>query len=287
MSHPSEAPSVSRKFALLLGALLGAGVASAQTPNPAAIQTIRAGGIPDSLRYRYRLLGVFDASTGDPVEGVEVLDIISGTKTTTNKSGMISLFFLPDSGSLIRIRKVGYEVQSMSVRISRADTLPVTVVLEHAAQLAPVVINDSAPSRYRSASLREFEERSRAGIGHFITDTVLRKNDNRAMAQVLAANIPGLTAVPATKNGSQMYISSGRKDCPGRAFTTTCMGGASACFVDVYLDDARLPSPVDFAALRASDYTGVEFYSSASVPVKYNGTSVSGCGVLLLWTRER
>jgi hypothetical protein len=43
----------------------------------------------------------------------------------------------------------------------------------------------------------------------------------------------------------------------------------------------------DLALFRAADYAGIEYYAGgASMPTKFNFTS-SGCGVLLLWSRER
>jgi hypothetical protein len=43
----------------------------------------------------------------------------------------------------------------------------------------------------------------------------------------------------------------------------------------------------DLSRYNTRDYAAVEYYAGgASIPIRYNATS-SGCGVLLLWTRER
>jgi hypothetical protein len=241
-----------------------------------------------STAYRYRILGVFDEQTGDPIEGVEVSDVLNGNKSLTTKTGTVSLFFLPDGGSLIRLRKVGYEVQTFLAAISPADTAPITATLTHATQLATVVVKDSAP-KYMSPGLRGFEERRAKGMGQFVDEAEMRKNDEKTLAELLVARMPGMTRVAG--RGGATYIASARKSCSGSALSG-CR--APNCFVSVYVDGVRtydastnagqLP---DFGRMNPRDYAAAEFYAGgASVPVEYNATN-SGCGVLLLWTRER
>ena len=46
-------------------------------------------------------------------------------------------------------------------------------------------------------------------------------------------------------------------------------------------------TPPNLRSMDVSTYAGVEFYQGGStLPPQYNITD-SGCGVLLLWTRER
>jgi hypothetical protein len=45
--------------------------------------------------------------------------------------------------------------------------------------------------------------------------------------------------------------------------------------------------PVDVSRIDISELTGVEFYpGSGTGPIEFNSTS-NGCGLLLLWSRER
>jgi len=81
------------------------------------------------LTYRNRLLGVYDESTGEPVAGVEVADSTSGTFALTTSTGTVSLLFLPEGMSTLRIRKAGYAEIRLPVVISPRDTLPITLVL--------------------------------------------------------------------------------------------------------------------------------------------------------------
>lgn len=76
-----------------------------------------------------RVLGVFDAETGAPVAGVTVRDSLSGLGAVTSATGTLRLSFLPRSAGLLTIRKPGYASDTMTVRLSLADTTPITVLL--------------------------------------------------------------------------------------------------------------------------------------------------------------
>ena len=272
-----------RKIGFALGALaifaLSARGAAQAAPKPDSAAVAN--------RYRFRLIGVYDASTGDPIEGVEVADVINKASSMTSKTGTVSLFFLPDGGGLVRLRKIGFATQTLAVSISPADTAPITVVLEHATSLPAVVVKDSAP-RFIPPSLRSFEEHRKAGFGHFLDDSTFRKNETSTLANFLTARMPGIISVPGP--GSAKYISSGRKQCAGPALRA-CR--SPDCFVSVYLDGAKLYDAntpgmmkVDFEHLSPMDYAAAEFYQGAEVPPEYNNASNS-CGVLVLWSRVK
>jgi hypothetical protein len=145
--------------ALALSAVAAPGVATtASAQTPPTDTSIK----PASTAYRYRVLGVFDDVTGDPLEGVEVSDILTGNKSLTTSTGTVSLLFLPDGGGFIRLRKVGYELQTMPVAIAPSELTPVTVVLRRATMLEKVVVTDSA-AHHVSPGLRQFEEHRRNG----------------------------------------------------------------------------------------------------------------------------
>lgn len=79
--------------------------------------------------YRVRLLGVFDALTGDALVGADVVDVTTGTFASTTATGTVSLAFLPEGVSTIKIRKPGYAEVLMDVSISPRDTVPLTIVV--------------------------------------------------------------------------------------------------------------------------------------------------------------
>jgi hypothetical protein len=242
-----------------------------------------------SLAYRYRVLGVYDAQTGDPIEGVEVADIMGGNKSMTTSTGTVSLLFLPDGGGIVRLRKVGYEVQTLMASISPTDTAPITVILSRAVALPAVVVKDSA-TKFNSPGMRAFEERRKTGIGSFIGTDEMRKNDDKVLSDLIGTRMPGLRTSPG-RSGAQ-YLISTRKMCAGSSFVDTCR--QPNCYVSVYIDGAKvfdagmgLALAPDFGRLSVQDFAGAEFYASgASAPPQYNVTD-QGCGILILWSRVK
>jgi hypothetical protein len=80
--------------------------------------------------YRYRLLGVYDQESGDAVEGARVVDVKTGTYVNTTATGTVSLVFLPEGGSQLRISKPGYEDLSVRVDIGPTATTPLTLLMK-------------------------------------------------------------------------------------------------------------------------------------------------------------
>jgi hypothetical protein len=137
-----------------------------------------------------------------------------------------------------------------------------------------------------SPALSAFEERRRSSAGgYFITDSTLRKEEDRSLADIIRMHVPGVDMLHMGQ--SRVYLVSGR----GPA------GGHLQCYPDVYLDGvqlAKLPDPqfhsvvaVDITQFTSTEVSAIEFYpGGASLPVQFSHTS-SGCGALLLWTREK
>ena len=219
---------------------------------------------------RVRILGVFNHA-GDAIEGAEVIDILTQTKALTTKTGTVSLGFLGDSGSLIRIQKIGFRPQTMVVAMAPTDTLPITVVLDEVGTVLPTVFTTDSSPRYVSPGLRAFEERRKQGFGQFITEAELRKNDSKRMTNMVRTLSNVNLACP--RGGLR------RGEC-------WAVGARSGCPLVVYLNGA-VSTDNDLEKLQVSEFGGVEYYpGGATIPPQYNKTG-SACGVLLLWTRER
>jgi hypothetical protein len=84
----------------------------------------------DSLpKFRFRLLGVYDFDTGDPLAGVDIVEPSTGIGAKTSKTGTVSLFFVPPGLATVRLHLDGYRDTTAAVAISPADTMPITLTL--------------------------------------------------------------------------------------------------------------------------------------------------------------
>lgn len=80
-------------------------------------------------RFRFRLLGVYDAASGEPLAGVHVIDVATGVDASTTNTGTVSLYFLRPGPNTIRLTRAGYEPLELAVTIAPSDTVPITAVL--------------------------------------------------------------------------------------------------------------------------------------------------------------
>ena len=222
-----------------------------------------------------RVVGVFDDRTGQPIEGAEVRDMASGSSALTTSTGTLSLFFVDTAGSLVRIRKVGYEPVIVFVNNSRADSVPLTLTLQPVAQWLPKVLTTAARVQYINPALNEFEERRSHGLGRFIPETTLRREEHRTLGSVIMSYVTGLNIV-------QGRLSS--------EIPVTLRG----CRPDIYLDGLLVAMNVagrqvgqpDLSIYKVRELAGVEFHTAATLPIQYSRPG-GGCGALLLWSRER
>jgi hypothetical protein len=243
-----------------------------------------------------RILGAFDEASGEPLAGVEIVETATGTSVMTSSTGSANLGLIIPNGGEIRLRKIGFEEQTMTVSMTAKDTVPITILMKRVAELPAVVTKDAAP-KYLSPALRSFDERRKNhASGYFINDSILRKEDDRPLANVLVAHAPG--AVVKQVSSASFFLKSPR--CSN--------GGQPDVYIDgvplAHLEDPRWriqkpPSgrnapvvdareyPIDLNQFQVRDLAGVEYYpDNATMPVQFSRTA-AGCGALFLWTRER
>jgi len=94
----------------------------------------RSGAANQRVRRLDRLLGLFDEQNGEPIVGAEVTDSASGLTAKTTATGTVSLGFLRSSRAVLRIRAPGYPDERTELKLTFADTIPVTMILHRSAR---------------------------------------------------------------------------------------------------------------------------------------------------------
>lgn len=273
--------------ALLVSSLLALSRTDAQR---AAIDTARVHRDLAILRGRVTR----DADSAG-IANADVWLITLNVHVAADSNGRFAIVGIPPGVQFVQVRHVGYEPVRLTILLRAGEDTAMRFGLKSLVAQLDTVRTIAPQHRYLSPNLRAFEERRLSGMGgHFISDSVLRANEGRTLANIIASRVPGATVAPGVR-GSSVLIST-RKQCRGPAMR---MCTTPDCYAAVYLDgveifnpgmaDQKSPQPPpDLSRIQASDLSGVEFYAgSAAAPVDMQSSRSEGCGTLWLWTRER
>lgn len=233
--------------------------------------------------YRRRILAIADETSGQPLHDVDVSDLIGGVEIgRTSARGSIRLAVLPVGRTALQLRKLGYANRIVLIDVSPADSSSVNVTMSTVTNLPAVKVVANAIASTR-AGRNGFEDRRRRGIGRFAEGKELEKAGPSLSDPLIRL---GLTPV---LHGSATYLAGGHATHSGPALSSPTN---RPCFVTVYLDGVLFyeegsgGSPPDFGHMMTSEFAAVEYFSSAAeTPAEYEKTG-SGCGVLLLWTKD-
>ncbi|MFI5281253.1 MAG: TonB-dependent receptor plug domain-containing protein, partial [Gemmatimonadales bacterium] len=163
------------------------------------------------------------------------------------------------------VRRLGFAPSSSVLQVAGGDTLRMSFALERIVNALDTVV---VAEKQLSPRLTEFEDRRKAGFGHFVTQAEIDKRNPVYTADLLRV-MPSVNVVSPARGGHVAVNFRGR--CAFKIFLDGIV------FPSTNLDD--LPSPRELA--------GIEVYSGPStIPFQYKSISGSTCGVILVWTRD-
>ena len=232
-------------------------VTSGDTSRPSL--TVMRG--PGSIR------GTIRSAAGTPIPRARVSVWGTGLEATTDARGEFRLGTLPMGTYTMEVRALGFEMLRRPVDILPSDAATV-VALAPLSRLDTVRVTAARPS----PGLAAFEERRKRGFGQFLDEAAIEKRQAFAMSDLLRMT-PGITVAPG-QFGDQVLMR-------GSGMRSFC---APSVFIDgirVMNDDGNLDGFVNPQDVRA-----VEVYTrGSSVPAEFQ--SLSGCGVIAVWTGMR
>ena len=220
---------------------------------------------------------VLAAETRTPVTGAEVTVIGQPSRAVSDSLGRFSLRDVKAGTVFLITRAPGFRSDTARVEVYPDESISRDVLLRPSATTLGEVVVREEPVSLLSVKLRDFEERRRTAVGgRFLDSTTIRKWESRRTGDLLST-IPGLV----TRQGSSAFVMAGRAIV--NPFTRP-----ARCFLDIYLDGDPLAianTQFDVNTISLTRVVAIEVYSgTVTRPAPYD-KSVSGCGVLLIWTK--
>jgi len=233
---------------------------------------------PGALPAQAVLTGTVRAdSTGTPLAGVEILVEGTAFRTTTGPNGRFAISGIPAGSRFVLFRSVGYHPVRTPVLLSAGDTTFANALLVPGEVILPPVEVRATPDAPRGVGLEGFAERKRLGMGQFYEAEELRRSEHLKLSDLLRR-----------KGG--VVIKNHVAYHPHRL----SLGGGHNCVMQLYYNGAPVgrggihdARPEDLRLFEISGLEAVEVYrSAAQVPPEYGGAT-GGCGVILLWSRQK
>jgi len=246
---------------------------------------LHAQAVDSTDRAATRLIGVYDALTGEPLANVRVRDAFSGAFALTTPTGTARLDFVTYRGgaALVQLTRLGYDAKTLVLK--RGDTTPITETLDRVTTLAPMVTRE----RYlidRDAGRRDgFDQRCTAKSVTCFREQDLTGRGTTNLADFLM-HAPGVLIGPCGP---------GRNSQCGKAAMRSSVIPPSYCepsiFVDGFLWNPRVGTGIDLvpntpptAPFTAANIVGMEVYpTEAGRPLRFEGDPM--CGAIVIWTK--
>jgi hypothetical protein len=225
------------------------------------------------LRGTGRLRGRVVGANGMALAGARVSLWGTGLEATTGSDGVFQLAELPGGTHTLEVRAVGFAPIQRPVDIVQGAPDATEVALENLAIMLDTV-RVSAERIYTSPRTADFERRLRSGMGHIIEAKEIAKRQAVSLTDVLRM-VPGVLIMPSRYTNEDVMMRGGQ-----------AVLGGGLCRPDIYIDGARAANDPTFpinSIVLVNEIRAVEVYARpASAPSEYR--SLSGCGVILLWT---
>lgn len=163
----------------------------------------------------------------------------------------------------IEAAALGYRSVTHVVPLEGYGTVEIEIELSpEALELEPLVVVTRRRDRLEAAG---FYDRRARGFGYTLDRAEIESRRPQRITDLLRL-MPGVRVAV---------------DGLGRTGVLRMRGG---CVPDVVMDGMRIPGPVRLDdILRVQDVEAVEVYGGAATPIQY---SRSGCGSILVWTRD-
>ena len=242
---------MSRMLALLLAMAGTAGGLS-----PAAAQSAEP--VPATLR-----LQLVDDETGDPVEGA-IVRLKGRPDTTTGPAGRVEIGGLAPGPWKAEFHAIGYDVRLETIHLVAGQVISLRYGMSFNGDRLPEIVVQARQAKV-SPRYGDFHRRMAKNMGHFVTWDVINKR--------------GYTSIGETLRGVRgVYVHCQITDCE------ISMSRSRGCIPAYWIDG--IEGRAFATAVPIRDVYGIEVYrGSSETPGEY--VSTGGCGVIVIWTKNK
>lgn len=230
----------------------------------------------EMLRGSGRVRGRVVAVTGRPIPGARVMVWGTGLESTTDAEGNFALANLPGGTHTLEVRAVGFSPVQTPVDVIEGVAGSTDVQLANLA-ITLDTVRVTAQRVYASPRQADFERRLKTGLGHVIDEKEIEKRRPMVLTDLLRS-IPGVQILPGKRSNEDIFMRGG-------------LGilGSGLCRPDIRVDGVLVANdelfPVN-SIVTVDQIRAVEVYAHASMlPTEFQ--SLSGCGVIAIWTGAR
>lgn len=218
---------------------------------------------PAELVGQAARLTIVDEEVGDPVSGA-LIRIKGRPDALTDERGQVEITGLEPGRIKIEIRAIGFEPREEYVLITPGKTVERRIGLSFTGYQLPELVVEARREKL-AGRYQDFHRRQAAGNGHFITWEEIKGRGHMRLGDALR----GVRGVWVLCRTHECVVSMSRSTgCPPTVWVD---GSASAYF------GVNMP---------IGDVYGIEVYrGSGEIPAEYAGTS--GCGAIVIWTKNR
>lgn len=263
------------------------------------------------------VVGVAEAGNGAPIQDAEVILPAASQRARTNWLGEARIAGLTPGSYEVLVRRIGFVAADVKLML-QGDSAGATFMLQKAV-VALDTVRVRAQATLATRLYAAFDRRRRMGLGRFLGEEDLERDNLRDFALVAVSHFPGLMLVPgpggqwqlASRHGScgvdttreavskshltgmdvvgqqaQQFSAEGsgaRQQMGDATSSPSSCFSEQPCHVKLFLDDVPVAES-DINIVRTEELYGVEYYATGNAPPRYR-TSGAACGVMLLWSR--
>ncbi|MEP7381601.1 MAG: carboxypeptidase regulatory-like domain-containing protein [Gemmatimonadota bacterium] len=223
------------------------------------------------LRGDGTLRGEVRRPDGRALAGARIVFWETGIEATSGANGAYQMRDLPVGTYTVEARALGFLPQRRAVDILATGETVANLTLESFVTYLDTV-KVRARRVFSSRAIQEFEQRRKAGFGHFFDEDDINKRNPFFVGDLLRVT-PGVRVVPGQFGNRILMRGSGLQ---------------ATCVPTVFLDGSRVfNNDGDLDALvNVQDLRAMEVYThGSSVPAQFQ--NLDGCGSLVLWTGGR